>query len=79
FRYKSHAASGQASRQYGLVAEEVAEVAPELVAHAADGSIETVNYQFLAPMLVNEIQKQKRTIEALQAEIAAIKAAIGLR
>jgi len=56
--------------QYGLVAEEVAKVAPGLVARSADGQIETVYYQFLAPMLLNEYQKQQRIIEVQGAELS---------
>ena len=86
FRYKAHVVAGQDAPQYGLIAEEVAEVAPELVARSADGRIETVSYQFLAPMLVNEVQLQRRVIaeqaariDALAGELAAIRQAIGLR
>jgi hypothetical protein len=56
-----------------LVAEEVAEVAPELVARSADGRIETVYYQFLPTMLLNEYQKQQRTIDELAAALAALR------
>jgi hypothetical protein len=56
--------------QYGLIAEEVAEVAPGLVARSADGEAETVYYQFLAPMLLNEYQKQQRTIAAQAAQLS---------
>ena len=71
FRYKSH--HGEGPVQYGLIAEEVAEVAPGLVAAGRDGEIETVYYQHLAPMLLNEYQKQRRTIEAQQPEIAELR------
>lgn len=54
----------QRTLQYGLIAEDVAKVAPGLVARSATGEIESVYYQFLAPMLLNEYQKQQRTIEA---------------
>src|SRR5439155_23003646 len=70
FHYKSDQDPNGRTLQYGLVAEEVAVVAPGLVAHSADGKIETVYYQFLAPMLLNEYQKQQRTIEAQAAELA---------
>lgn len=40
------------------------------MAHSADGKIEMVYYQFLAPMLLNEFQKQQRTIEAQAAQLA---------
>jgi hypothetical protein len=77
FRYKSHAAAGEGRLQYGLVAEEVAETYPGLVARSADGKIETVMYQYLPPMLLNEYQKQQRTIEAQEKEIAALKQVVG--
>jgi hypothetical protein len=50
----------QGTRQYGLVAEEVERVYPELVTYDADGKIETVRYSMLTSMLLNELQKQKR-------------------
>jgi hypothetical protein len=69
FHYKSDKNPKGRALQYGLVAEEVAKVAPGLVAHSADGKIETVYYQFLVPMLLNEYQKQQRTIEIQTAEL----------
>ena len=47
-------------RQYGLIAEEVARIYPELVTHGPDGQVETVNYLTLSAMLLNELQKQTR-------------------
>src|SRR5262249_54289888 len=44
--------------QYGLVAEEVEKVYPELVTYDADGKVESVRYSMLTSMLLNEIQKQ---------------------
>jgi hypothetical protein len=73
FHYKSDKNPKGRTLQYGLVAEDVAKVAPGLVAHSADGQIETVYYQFLAPMLLNEYQKQQRTIEAQTAELTKRK------
>ncbi len=70
FHYKSDKNPKGRTLQYGLVAEEVAKVAPGLVARSADGKIETVYYQFLAPMLLNEFQTHQRTIQAQSAEIA---------
>ena len=85
FHYKSDSDPSGKRLQYGLVAEEVAAVYPGLVARTPDGQSETVMYHFLAPMLVNEVQKQQRTIEAqreelgaLRAELADIKRALGL-
>jgi hypothetical protein len=53
--------------QYGLIAEEVAKVYPELVIRDAAGKIQGVRYDELAPMLLNEVQKQQR-INAAQAD-----------
>jgi len=61
-------------RQYGLVAEEVAEVMPSLVRCSADGEPVAVRYQFLVPMLVNEVQKERKTIQQQSREIEEIKA-----
>jgi hypothetical protein len=55
FRYKN---DPEGIRQYGLVAEEVARVYPELVTYGADGKVETVNYLTLTSMLLNELQKR---------------------
>ena len=47
--------------------EEVAEVFPELAVLNKDGQPETVKYQDLAPLLLNEVQKQhKRALEQEQ-------------
>ena len=42
-------------QQYGLVAEEVAQVYPELVVYDADGHPQTVRYHFVNAMLLNEV------------------------
>ena len=62
FYYKPEIDQAQ-TRQYGLVAEEVAEVAPQLVVFDKDGSPQTVRYHFVNAMLLNEVQKQHRVIE----------------
>jgi|SRR6185295_3732137 len=51
------------TRQYGLVAEEVAAVAPQLVVFDQEGQPQTVRYHFVNAMLLNEVQKQRRTAE----------------
>jgi polyhydroxyalkanoate synthesis regulator phasin len=61
FRYKVY--GPDSPLQYGLVAEEVAEVAPELVARDKDGKIETVFYDKVNAMLLNQVQTQQRLIE----------------
>ena len=52
--------------QYGLIAEEVAKVYPELVIRDENGRIDGVRYEELAPMLLNEIQKQAAEIRGLK-------------
>ena len=63
FRYRQPFADGSKPIQYGLIAEEVEAVYPDLVAHSADGQIESVKYQVLDSMLLNEVQKQAAKIE----------------
>ena len=70
FHYKTDQNPNGRNLQYGLIAEEVEKVAPGLVARSANGEIETVYYQHLTPMLLNEYQKQQRLIEAQTAALA---------
>jgi Chaperone of endosialidase len=56
--------------QYGLIAEEVAKVYPELVIRNENGRIDGVRYDELAPMLLNEMQKKNA---AQDAEIRDLK------
>jgi hypothetical protein len=60
--------------QYGLIAEEVAEVYPDLVATDREGRPEAVRYHLINALLLNEVQKQHRTIESQQTEIEGLKA-----
>src|SRR6202521_3297385 len=62
------------TRQYGLVAEEVAQVSPQLVVFDEDGVPQTVRYHFVNAMLLNEVQKQRSTIARQQAEIQDLAA-----
>jgi hypothetical protein len=56
-------------KQYGLIAEQVEEVAPQLVSYNADGLPETVRYHELASLLLNEIQKLRKEIDDLKSNI----------
>src|SRR5215469_7024395 len=60
FRYKDDPSQ---QRQYGLMAEEVARVYPDLVSRDAYGKIVSVHYHELVPMLLNEVQKQAEQIQ----------------
>src|SRR6185436_9701201 len=76
FRYTQAYINGAKPIQYGLIAEEVAEVFPELAVRGADGQVETVHYETLNVLLLNELQKQARNdadqaqrIEALERKL----------
>ena len=84
FLYKHEYDNGPRTLQYGLIAEEVAKVFPELVAYNPDGSPYTVRYQFLSSMLLNEVQKQyhrseldRDVIQAQQQQIDRQQSEIG--
>ena len=64
FRYKAEPATGPRPIEYGLIAEEVAEIYPELVVLDKDGQPSGVRYHVLPAMLLNELQRQQRVIEA---------------
>ncbi|HZY60391.1 MAG TPA: tail fiber domain-containing protein, partial [Candidatus Binataceae bacterium] len=55
-------------RQYGLVAEEVERVYPELITYDSEGKVETVRYSMLTSMLLNELQKQTRQLRNQKTE-----------
>src|SRR6266542_232590 len=73
FHYKSDAAG---TPQFGLIAEEVAEVNPELVVRDADGQIYTVHYDAVNAMLLNEFLKAHHKAQQQQATIAQLKSAM---
>ena len=58
-----------AKKQYGLIAEEVNEIFPDLVSKNKDGDIETVMYHVLPSLLLNEIKKLVARIAALEAKL----------
>ena len=73
FLYKPEYGGRTDLPQFGLIAEDVAKVAPELVAYDDQGKPYTVNYQFLTPMLLNELQKKEAEIEKLRARLDALE------
>jgi hypothetical protein len=75
FAYRDDA---QGVTHFGLVAEEVAAVYPDLVTRTAGtGEPQTVRYQELIPMLVNELQRQQHVTEHLQRELAELRSLVG--
>jgi len=73
FRYK-HELDPDGIPQFGLVAEQVEKVNPDLVVRDADGKINTVRYEAVNAMLLNEFLKEHRKVEEQQKEIAALAA-----
>ncbi len=69
FRYRKEYDAGDHRLQYGLIAEEVAEVYPELVVHDDTGRARAVIYQELNVMLLNELQKQHQVMQEQQEQI----------
>jgi len=57
---------------YGLIAEQVATVYPELVTRTSTGEVQTVKYQELIPMLLNELQRQREAIKRQEQELAEV-------
>lgn len=74
FRYIDAFANGSKPVQYGLIAEEVAEVIPELVAFGADGAPETVLYHVLPSLLIEEVQRLQRELDELRESIRTDRA-----
>lgn len=73
FRYKQADEHGGYPLQYGLIAEEVAEIFPELVQYDAEGKPFSVYYQFLPPLLLAEVQRQHAANDMLRAEVATLR------
>src|SRR5262249_17733439 len=71
FRYTQDA---QGERQYGLIAEDVAKVYPELVIRNAQGQVEAIRYQELTPMLLNALQRQQQMLGAQARQQTELKA-----
>lgn len=69
FRYREGVADDAQLVHFGLIAEEVAAIDPGLVSYDEEGDPYSVRYQFLAPMLVNEAQQQRRVIAEQRAQI----------
>jgi hypothetical protein len=81
FRFKKAFVDGEKPLQFGLVAEEVAEVFPELVVYDDKGRPETVRYDLISTLLLNELQKQSRLNEAqadLLTELSSLKSEVAL-
>jgi hypothetical protein len=71
FYYKPEVDDGSHLRQFGLIAEEVSAVYPDLVVRGSDGKPQTVRYHLLVPLLLNELQAQRQKVDAQAGRLAA--------
>jgi hypothetical protein len=62
--------------QFGLVAEEVEKVNPDLVMKDVEGKVYTVRYDAVNAMLLNEFLKEHRKVEQMQKQIDALTAGL---
>jgi hypothetical protein len=69
FRYKKEL-DAESTPQFGLVAEEVEKVNPDLVARDDQGKVYTVCYEAVNAMLLNEFLKEHRTVQELKSTAA---------
>jgi uncharacterized coiled-coil protein SlyX len=73
FHYKN---DNTKTPQFGLIAEEVAEVNPDLVVRDKKDEIYTVRYEAVNAMLLNEFLKEHKKVEAQQATITELKSTV---
>jgi Chaperone of endosialidase len=76
FHYKSDQTS---TPQFGLIAEEVAAVNPDLVVRDKNGEIYTVRYDAVNAMLLNEFLKEHKKVEELTKDFQATVAQLTAR
>jgi trimeric autotransporter adhesin len=74
FRYKKDI-DPQGLSQFGLVAEDVEKVNPDLVVHDKEGKPYSVRYDQVNAMLLNEFLKEHRTVQELKSVVAKQEAA----
>ena len=75
FRYK-HELDPDGIPQFGLVAEQVEKVNPDLVVRDAAGQVNTVRYEAVNAMLLNEFLKEHRKVQEQEATINQVKSTV---
>ena len=75
FRYK-HELDPDGIPQFGLVAEQVEQVNPDLVVRDQDGKVNTVRYEAVNAMLLNEFLKEHRQVEEQKVGLAKMKSVV---
>lgn len=76
FRYREETTDAADGQEFGLIAEEVAAVAPAMVVRDENGAPFSVRYHLLSPMLLNEVQRQERVIDEQRRMIDSLAARI---
>lgn len=76
FHYKAPYDDGSHLQQYGLIAEEVAKVRPDLVQLDAKGQPLTVRYHAVNAMLLNEVQRQNGKLETQETELGELRSLV---
>src|ERR1700726_42941 len=75
FRYKKDL-DPDGIPQFGLVAEQVEKVNPDLIVRDADGKINTVRYEAVNAMLLNEFLKEHRKLQEQEATVSQLKSTV---
>jgi hypothetical protein len=76
FRYKKATPDGSHPIQFGLIAEEVAKVYPDLVQYDKQGKPLTVYYHLLTPIMLDQLQKAHHQLTAQQTQFSALRATV---
>ena len=76
FRYKKEI-DPKGIPQFGLIAEEVEKVNPDLVIRGKDGKVNTVRYEQINAMLLNEFLKEHKKLEQQQVCITELNSRVG--
>jgi uncharacterized coiled-coil protein SlyX len=74
FRYKQQVDPDRAER-FGLIAEDVEKIDPDLVARDTEGKPNVVRYESINAMLLNEFLKEHEKVQEQEATIAQLKSA----
>jgi hypothetical protein len=75
FRYKKEI-DPEGNPQFGLVAEDVEKINPDLVARDSEGKVYTVRYEAVNAMLLNEFLKEHKKVEELEGIVAGLAATV---
>jgi hypothetical protein len=79
FRFKKTPEYQGDTLDYGLIAEDVAEIDPKLAIRDGKGQIESLRYMAIYNMMLNEFLKEHKKVEEQQASIAELKSTVALQ